>query len=344
MKTFIIIPALEPEPGLEQRVRELQEALPSQVIVIDDGSGAGYKEIFEAADRIRGCTVLRHGTNRGKGCALKTGFAYIKGKADQMQIVCADCDGQHLPADCARLAARSAECPGSLVLGVRDFSGDHVPWRSRVGNRISSRILEKAAGIRLSDTQTGLRAFDGSLLDIMCSIPGNRFEYETEVLLACAQRGVPVVAEPVETVYVDSNEGSHFRPVRDSIYVMSVFLKRPVKFMLSSAFCALLDLALFAAAFRLTGSVFAATGAARILSAAANYCINRAAVFRSSRKSIGVSAVRYGVLCVGIAVLSALSVSALSAVLRIRPEAAKIFCDAVLFFISYRVQKRWVFR
>ena len=141
MKTFIIIPALEPEPGLEQRVRELQEALPSQVIVIDDGSGVGYKEIFEAADRIRGCTVLRHGTNRGKGCALKTGFAYIKGKADQMQIVCADCDGQHLPADCARLAARSAECPGSLVLGVRDFSGDHVPWRSRFGNRISSRTL-----------------------------------------------------------------------------------------------------------------------------------------------------------------------------------------------------------
>ena len=103
-------------------------------------------------------------------------------------------------------------------------------------------------------------------------------------------------------------------------------------------------LALFAAAFRLTGSVFVATGAARILSAAANYCINRNAVFSGRGKTAGVSAVRYGVLCAGIAVLSALSVSVSSAVLRIRPETAKVFCDAVLFFISYRVQKRWVFR
>ena len=344
MKTYIVIPALEPEPGLGRRVRELQEALPSQVIVVDDGSGAGYREIFEAAGRISGCTVLHHGANRGKGCALKTGFACIKGEEDQVQVVCADCDGQHLPEDCARLAARSAECPGSLVLGVRDFSGDHVPWRSRFGNRISSWIMEKAAGIRLSDTQTGLRAFDGSLLDMMCGVPGNRFEYETDVLLACAERGIPVVSEPVETVYVDSNEGSHFRPVRDSFQVMAVFLRRPVKFILSSILCALLDLVLFAAAFRLTGSVFTATGAARILSAAANYCINRTAVFRGSRKNAGVSAVRYGALCIGIAVLSALSVSALSAALRIRPEAAKIFCDAVLFVISYQVQKRWVFR
>ena len=179
---------------------------------------------------------------------------------------------------------------------------------------------------------------------MMCGVPGNRFEYETEVLLACAERGIPVVSEPVETVYVDSNEGSHFRPVRDSFQVMAVFLRRPVKFILSSILCALLDLVLFAAAFRLTGSVFTATGAARILSAAANYCINRTAVFRGSRKNAGVSAVRYGALCIGIAVLSALSVSALSAALRIRPEAAKIFCDAVLFVISYQVQKRWVFR
>ena len=77
-RTYIIIPALEPESGLCRQIRELQEKIPSQVVVIDDGSGRDYREIFDRIEKMAGCIVLHHGENRGKGQALKTGFRYVE--------------------------------------------------------------------------------------------------------------------------------------------------------------------------------------------------------------------------------------------------------------------------
>lgn len=219
-RTYIIIPALEPESGLCRQIRELQEKIPSQVVVIDDGSGRDYREIFDRIEKMAGCIVLHHGENRGKGQALKTGFRYVResvGKA--CRVLCLDCDGQHLPQDGVRLLRTAEKHPDTLVLGVRDFSGKEVPWKSRLGNRISSVLFRVFSGIYLADTQTGFRAFDGMLLDQMLEIPGDRFEYETRVLFACAEQGIPVRTEKIETVYLNENAGTHFRPVQDSLRV-----------------------------------------------------------------------------------------------------------------------------
>lgn len=363
---YIVIPALEPGTGLTEQIAELHSRIAAQIIVIDDGSGQTYRNIFDRIARTDGCVVLRHGKNRGKGQALKTGFRYIRKYAGtDCLILCTDCDGQHLPEDGERLLRTAEEHPGALILGVRDFSGEDVPWKSRLGNRISSLAFRLHGGGKLDDTQTGFRAFDGSLLDLMLQIPGDRFEYEMRMLLVCAEHGIPVLTEKTETIYVNENEGTHFRPVRDSLQVMSVLFRGLGRFGMSSFICALLDLILFAffdGAFRYMEPfrrVAAATVTARILSAEINFILNRNWVFqrmipgspaeegerkeRCRLRGEQTAVLRYIFLCVGVTAASALSVYTVASLTYVRPEGAKILCDGILFILSYQIQKRWVF-
>ena len=221
MKNWIIIPALEPGDGLCAYIRELQQRICASVLVVDDGSGEASRQIFDRIRGMKGCTVLRHEQNRGKGRALKTAFAYVAEKAGkESRIICVDCDGQHSPEDVEHILGLAAVEPGTLILGVRDFSEKGVPFRSLFGNRAVSFLFWLVCGEWLRDTQTGLRAFDGSLLDLMREIPGERFEYETQMLVSCAKNGVPIVDRPIRTIYEDGNTGSHFRPFRDSASVL----------------------------------------------------------------------------------------------------------------------------
>lgn len=222
---FIIIPALKPERAFLEQIRELHSRIHARIIVIDDGSGKHYRAIFDQIARIKGCIVLRHLKNLGKGQALKTGFRYVRKHGGKNSLIlCTDCDGQHLPEDGKKLLKKAGQNPGSLVLGIRNFSAEGVPWKSRMGNRFTSILFRTAGRIKLSDTQTGFRAFDGRLLDQMLRIPGSRFEYEMCVLLVCAERGIPILTERIETVYINENEKTHFRSVRDSLQVIRVIL------------------------------------------------------------------------------------------------------------------------
>ena len=221
MKNWIVIPALEPGDGLCAYIRELQQRICASVLVVDDGSGDASRHIFDRIGEMKGCAVLRHGHNRGKGRALKTAFAYVEEHAGQEScIVCVDCDGQHAPEDVEYLLGLAAAEPGTLILGARDFSEEGVPFRSLFGNRAVSFLFWLVCGKWFRDTQTGLRAFDGSLLELMREIPGERFEYETQMLVSCAKNGVPIVDRPIRTIYEDGNTGSHFRPFRDSASVL----------------------------------------------------------------------------------------------------------------------------
>lgn len=365
MKNYIIIPTLEPDPGFDKRVAELRKKIPAQIVVVDDGSGSDYQEIFDRVGETGGCTVLHHGENMGKGRALKTGLAYVRQcieteteaeerdaemKKPVAVILCLDSDGQHSAENGATVLERARCCPGTLILGGRNFSESGVPWKSRLGNRVSSAVFQLISGRYLSDTQTGLRAFDDSLLDLMLEIPGERFEYETNVLLTCVSRGIPVRAEKIDTVYIDKNEGTHFHPVRDSAAVLGVLFREPLRFGLSSLLCALLDLFLFWLIEKRIGvagqqerfwHIAAATSGARILSASVNFTLNRYWVFGRGKGWISIR--RYLLLCIGITAASAVSVAAVSALFRADPTAAKIFCDAVLFIVSWRLQRSRVF-
>ena len=365
MKKYIIIPTLEPDPGFVVRVEELRKKIPAQIVVIDDGSGPDYREIFVQIDAMDGCAVLYHEENRGKGRALKTGFAYVrrcveaeKGTAGRTAeivkpaagILCLDSDGQHSAENGAELLELVENCPGTLILGGRDFKGRGVPWKSRLGNRVSSAVFRLISGRYLSDTQTGLRAFDDSLLDLMTETPGERFEYETNVLLACISRGICIRTEKISTVYIDKNEGTHFRPVRDSAAILRTLFRELFRFGVSSLLCAFLDLFLFwlfdkgkwpAGWQERAWHIAAATAGARLLSASLNFILNRYWVFGRGKGWISLR--RYLLLCIGIAAASAVSVSAVSALLGAEPTAVKIFCDAMLFIVSWRIQRSRVF-
>ena len=355
----VIIPSYNPDEKLAETVAGMKAAGFSDVIVVDDGSREDTKKFFPAEGG--GVTVLRHEVNRGKGAGLKTAFRYIlEHRPDAVGCVSADGDGQHRPEDVAACVREMLANPGEIVLGARDFTLPGIPARSVGGNRFTCRVFRLLFGMKLSDTQTGLRAFPRSALPTMLSARGERYEYETNMLITMKRQAIPYREVTIQTVYIDDNAASHFRPVRDSIRIYGII----VAFALSSVISMLLDVTLFTV-FNLLlarwGEGFPAdslpwwaiyrygisVAAARVISSAVNYTLNRRVVFASGDRA---SVARYYTLAVCQLAVSAAIGQTLVHVLPI-PDSAKwietaikLAVDTFLFFFSFRIQNAWVFR
>ena len=136
-----------------------------------------------------------------------------------------DGDGQHQVQDMEKLILKARSCGKSLILGTRQIS-EKMPLRSRFGNTITRNIFRLMTGTAVSDTQSGLRAFSSEMNREFCEVSGERYEYETEVLLYCAKQKIPIVEVPIETIYRDKeNSTSHFRVIRDSFRIYKEFIK-----------------------------------------------------------------------------------------------------------------------
>lgn len=226
----MLIPAWKPACALSGLVDSLLSCGSGAIIVVDDGSGEAYAPVFAGlAGRAR-VYILRHTANRGKGQALKTGFTHFLNELKDFEyLITADADGQHTPGDIVRVAEAAISGRSPTVLGSRTLPGD-APWRSRFGNTLTRHIFAWTTGTRLVDTQTGLRGFPRALLPELLSVPGERYEYEMAVLAhVCRHYGRPVEV-PVEAVYLEGNQSSHFHPVLDSVRVYLAL----VRFLLSS--------------------------------------------------------------------------------------------------------------
>ena len=356
----VLIPSLSPDGRLPEYVRALKGAGYGLVLVVDDGSAAEYQPIFEEISGWEGCAVLHHEVNRGKGAALKTGFAYLK-ETDFQGILTADSDGQHTVPDTLKLTEELGR-KEELLLGSRDFSRNNpnVPPKSRFGNRLTSFVFRVLYGQWLPDTQTGLRGFPRSLLGFMMGVKGDRFEYEMNMLMHCSNKKIPMRPITIETIYHEENKGTHFHPVRDSWRIYKLLLGNFFRFMSSSVICWLADILLFTllkhwetlkslenslgflrALARSAEPVLLATVIARVISAALNFKLNQSLVF-DVKKSRG-AAGRYILLCVGVMILSGVTVGFLREVTGINSTVIKIVVDFLLFFVNYRVQKAWVF-
>lgn len=205
---IVLIPSLEPETALITYVERLRQQGFEHIIIIDDGSGDDYRHIFSALEQ-GGATLLVHEHNQGKGAAIKTGLRWIKEHAPQsFSIITVDSDGQHTVPDVVNMARAAAENPEALVLGQRDFSSTETPWKSSFGNKVATVAFAVLHHVHLADTQTGLRAFGQELLDDMLTLPGNGFEYETQMLVMAVKRQVPMVPVAISTVYENDN-GEH---------------------------------------------------------------------------------------------------------------------------------------
>lgn len=347
----LIIPSLNPEEALIEYVGVCIQHGFTHIVVIDDGSGTEYADIFAKLDDYEQVTVLHHEQNRGKGRALKTALAFCREKAQEWQLtgmITVDSDGQHQIEDVCRMAEAMDET--SLVLGCRDLLGDNVPPKSRFGNTLTCRVFRLLYGKWITDTQTGLRGIPLADLELFLQVKGERYEYETEMLITAVRHEIPIKELPIETIYIEENAGTHFRPVADSVKIYAVMLKCFFMYTLSSLSASVLDLLLF---FLLNHFLFAglpqaqrillATIAARVVSSLYNFTVNRRVVFDAGGR-LGVQLVKYYCLVVVQMLASAGLVTLLVNILPFADTIVKMIVDICLFFISFQIQKRWIFK
>lgn len=334
---YVLIPAYQPDARLPRLILELHRADPSsKIVVVDDGSGQKFSDIFEAS-ATAGAHVISYENNRGKGYALREGFTWIRDVAGDSPecVVTADADGQHTLNDIFRVG-RTCTDTGTSVLGVREFVGN-VPARSRIGNTATSALFWLATGWKLKDTQTGLRAFPVALLPALLEVQGDRYEYELRVLLHLAKFRHPVTQIPIETIYEAGNPTSHFHPLQDSARIWAPLLK----FAASSGVATIIDYVLVLVLNALTGALFFPVIAARLVSASVNFAMNRR-VFEATGVPLRRSALRYAALAVAV-IAGSYTILAVLTGIGMPLWIAKIIADTTMYLVSYSAQSRYVF-
>lgn len=350
MNYLIVIPALDPKSDLIEYVDTLINYGCSRILVVDDGSGAECRPVFDEIETREECSILRHSVNLGKGRAIKDAMLYFLKECEGMNgIITVDSDGQHTVEDVSRIAAAMSDNPESLVLGARDFNAGNVPPKSKFGNKCTRIVMKLFIGGDIHDTQTGLRGIPTGLIERFSTLSGDRFEYETVMLMDAIQSKADIKEVPIHTVYIDNNSETHFKPIVDSLKIYKVILATFIRYTLSSLSSFLVDYGIFCAlifalgrgGMRQTTSVWIATAAARICSSLFNYTINKKIVFKS-RRGLSTLAMYY-ILCAVQMACSALAVS-LIGMTGFPVQIAKIIVDTVLFMISYRIQKSIIFR
>lgn len=346
----VIIPAYEPDDKLITLLHALEQAGISHVIVVNDGSGAQYEPLFMEAAKLENCTVLHHAVNLGKGRALKTAFNHcLRVFEEAPGCVSADSDGQHTPSDILACMRKLWENPEALILGCRDFDAPSVPARSSFGNKCTRKVFRYLLGLSVSDTQTGLRAIPSFFMKELMQVKGERFEYETNMLIETKNLDIPILEVPVETVYIEDNKTSHFNPIKDSVRIYLVF----GKFLFSSLSSSVLDLLLFhifcmmmlpfGEEIRGIPYIVAATVCARVISAVYNFLLNYRVVFKS-KGNLAAAAGKYGLLAICQMMCSAFLVNALFGLIGGTEVFIKMPVDVFLFFASFVIQREFVYR
>ncbi|MCM1325218.1 MAG: bifunctional glycosyltransferase family 2/GtrA family protein [Bacteroidales bacterium] len=354
MNVTIVLPSLNPDEKLNMVVDGLLGAGFTDIVIVNDGSDEQHMEPFVKAGSHKEVTVLTHEVNRGKGRALKTAFSYVmENRADIAGVVTVDGDNQHMVHDIKACAEKMTEEKDKVVLGCRDFSKDNVPFKSRFGNNSTSMVFGLFCGIKISDTQTGLRAIPYQYLSLMCETEGERFEYETEMFFTLKKNHIAFLEVPIETVYIEENASTHFHPIKDSLKIYRLIFRYLFRYLLSSGVSFLIDYGLYTLLILLIGSdaerfhrLFFATFPARAISSVFNYAINRKAVFQSE-ESVSRTAVRYYALCLvqtGISFGIVYLLSSLCSAGSVFEVILKPIVDIVLLLLSFQVQQKWVFR
>lgn len=335
-KYIALVPAYKPEDLMIGLLKELSEA-EIEAVVINDGSGDEFAALFEEAAEY--ATVLTHPQNMGKGQGIRTGLTHIYEKyGEDCVVVTVDADGQHKVPDSLELCRRAEAAPDTLFLGSRKFVGD-VPFRSRFGNTLTRLVYRISTGLKVHDTQTGLRAFSGKMIPDMLKIKGNRYEYEMNVLLDFARDGVPIDEMEIETIYLNNNEGSHFNPLKDSLRIY----KEILKFSASSIISFLVDYVLYTILMLATQNVFISNISARVVSSIVNYTVNKRFVFKKKGNLVK-SAISYFILVALILAGNTFVLHLLVNVCGVNELLAKLITEAGFFVISWTVQKFIIFK
>lgn len=340
----IVIPAYKPDEKLLKLIDDLHNTADYGIIVVNDGSGSDFDSVFDAIPEY--VTVLKHDINRGKGRAMKTAFEYIcKNMPHEIGAIIADADGQHLPKDIVNVANHLIANPEHLVLGSRKFTGK-VPFKSRWGNAITRFVFALASGVKVYDTQTGLRGIPIRHMPEFIALKGDRYEYEMNMLLRAAELGIVMEEITIDTVYINENESSHFHPIRDSFKIYAVIFK----FIFSSLFSTVIDYVLFVVLSLATTpllepntSNLVSVVGARIVSSLCNFFINQKAVFKGCKNSRSAVFKYYATVLLVLALNYGL-LTLMTNVFMWNKFIAQVIAMILTYPVSYYVQRMFVFK
>ena len=352
----VVLPSLDPDEKLIAVVDGLLEYGFSDIILVNDGSKQENLHYFtDLAEQHPEIHLLHHEVNKGKGAALKNAFRwFLENRPEGYGVVTVDGDNQHHPED-TRACCEKMLDSGNIVLGCRDFTLDHVPARSRFGNQTTSAIFKIFVGMTISDTQTGLRAIPRKQLKTLVEVSGDRFEYETNMLLAMKTNALAFDEVKIRTVYIEENASSHFHPIRDSWRIYKLILAHFFRYTISSILSAVIDTAGYALltillrGFLKDFALTAVSGvAARVVSSLFNFFVNKNVVFKTNVSTAKAMA-KYYALALPQMAAQVLLTQGVYALLNISDTATGLrtliyaIVMSVLYVVSFMIQQRWVF-
>ena len=235
--TYILIPAYKPDHLMIELLINLKNE-GFDAVVVNDGSGPDYIPVFKEAEKY--ALVLHQNPNRGKGAALRYGFSYINLNPNEHKyVITCDADGQHAVKDIVRINNKLYET-NNVVFGVRKFDKS-VPKRSRTGNFMSRLMRTLITKDYIADDQCGLRGFPINRLFHLVSLQGDHYEYEMNVVCTLQIKKLKIEELPIETIYLNDNQSSHFKPNLDTFRIQrTIWLN-----VLPPLMCGLLSIAMF---------------------------------------------------------------------------------------------------
>jgi glycosyltransferase involved in cell wall biosynthesis len=217
-RVAVLIPAYNAARTLEPVVRASLEQM-RDVTVIDDGSADGTGHVAKRA----GAQLLTHEVNRGKGAALKTGFAWAFEQGYD-GVVTLDADGQHLPQEIPKFLDCRNKTSGDLIIGGRAHLFGQMLPRRRMANRFSAWSIAFASGVDITDAQSGYRFYSMRMLRTM-RLRSNGFAMESEVIVRAGRGGFKVLTTPIDLGFVDGISTSHYKPLKDTVTIAAVVFR-----------------------------------------------------------------------------------------------------------------------
>jgi glycosyltransferase involved in cell wall biosynthesis len=329
----VLIPAYNPDESLLKVVEGLLRVHFNHIIIVNDGSKLECAPIFAQLEKIPQCRVLAHAKNCGKGLALKTGLSYYYDNFPGSEgIVTADADGQHQPSDILKAAEALKENPGQLILGARQM-GRKVPFKSLFGNVLTRFVFRFVTGTKISDTQSGLRGLPRLLVPQLLMIPGERYEYEINMLAWFAMKSARIVEIPIDTIYIEGNVRTHFNPFSDSLKIYLQLLR----YVFFSLLVGLLDFIIFLIIFKGRGSIIFSLLAGRLAAGVLSTVIFTARAGGIHRL------LKYFFALVLMSFLSFALIAGAQEWLGLNVPTAKIIVEILLFGVNYFVQRKFIF-
>jgi glycosyltransferase involved in cell wall biosynthesis len=198
----------------EKQIRDVAARTLAQldtVLVVDDGSADRTSEEARAG----GVEVVKHECNQGKGAAIKTGLRELTSRGGVEWVLILDGDGQHLPEEIPAFLDEANRSGAEMIVGSRMDNTRAMPFVRKMTNLTMSGLISGIIGQKVPDTQCGFRMFRRSLAAAFLDVQSSNFDFESEMLVIAARRGVKIAAAQVSTVYGD--EVSKIHPVRDTI-------------------------------------------------------------------------------------------------------------------------------